>query len=168
MTSERGADGRPPAPPEIDRRLRLVARQYLKLTLIVMVPVLSLVGVFNERWATSTVAGRRIEASVRYPTQFRAQPSAPLIVLIRNRSTAALDTVDVIFDPSYVERFGSVSFTPPPREAYVVSLAPLRPGASRRVHVEVQGDQVGRNEGRVAIRGNGDSASVPIHTLVLP
>jgi hypothetical protein len=136
--------------------------------LIALIPALAMAGVFGERWATAEAAGTRVRARVEFPSRFRARVSKPMIVTIENRSAASIDTVDVVFDSAYVERFASINFVPEPRAAYVVSVTDVKPGEMRRVHLELEGDLVGRHTGRILVRTRDDSTALVVRTTVFP
>lgn len=158
----------PSEPPSVDRRLELSWPQLIGFPVLALIPVLAVAGVFGEHWTSTRGEGSHLRAQVEYPDRLRAKLSKPLMVSVENRSTATLDTVDVAFDSAYVERFTAVNFIPSARGAYVVSLIDVRPGETQRVHLELEGDRVGRHQGRVVIRGRGDSAVVRISTIVFP
>lgn len=87
---------------------------------------------------------------------------------IENRSGEQLDNVEVAFDPGYVESFANAAFIPEPREAYVVDLNAVKAGETRRVQLQLQGENIGTHHGRVVVRMRNDSAVVAVRTTVFP
>jgi hypothetical protein len=171
MSTQQGSeekDPRPPQPPPMDRGPRLSRSQWIGLPIIAVIPVLAIFGVFGERRKSSEAESSGLRARVEYPTRLRAMSSKPMIVRVENRSSTPLDTVDVVFDPAYMEHFSAVAFIPPPRDAYTVSLLGLRSGETRIVHVDVQGERIGRHDGRIVVRWRGDSIAVALGTTVFP
>jgi len=159
----------PPQPPPIDRGLELNWPQLIGLPVLALIPLLAIGGVFGEHWASAEAdGGGRIRVHIDYPERLRAKLTRPMTVSIENRSAETIPTVEVTFDSAYVERFGAVTFTPPPHDAYVVSLTDVKPGEHRRVHLEFEGDRFGRHPGRVVVRAGADSAVVAVHTMVFP
>jgi hypothetical protein len=158
----------PPQPPEIDRGLHLRWPQLIGITVIALIPILAAAGVFGERWAKAEATSSRLRAQVEYPSRLRAKLSKPMTVSIENRTTEPMDTVEVAFDSAYVDRFTGANFVPSPDEAYVIPLTDVKPGETRRVHVEFEGDIVGRHSGRIVVRARGDSAAVVVRTIVFP
>jgi hypothetical protein len=158
----------PPRPPDQDRRLELGRLQLIGIPLLAVIPALAMAGVFGESWTSASARGTALGVLVEYPSRFRARLSKPISVVVENRSTEVLDTVEVSFDSTFVDRFPAIVFVPEPMDAYVVSLANLTPGEQRRIHVEIDGDRAGRHRGRVVVRARGDSAAVELRTTVFP
>lgn len=158
----------PPRPPDQDRRLKLGRLQLIGIPLLALIPVLAMAGVFGESWTSTSARSVALGVLVEYPSRFRARLSKPISVVVENRSAAVLDTVEVSFDSTFVNRFPAIVFVPEPLDAYVVSLTNLKPGEQRRVRVEIDGDRAGRHRGRVVVRARGDSAAVELRTMVFP
>jgi hypothetical protein len=158
----------PPEPPEHDRRLELAWPQLIGVPLIALVPVLAIAGVFGEHWTTRSAESARVGVTVEFPDRLRARPSKAMTVAVQNRSSVLLDTVEVIFDSTYVGRFMEVAFIPEARDAYVVTLTDIPAGATSRVHVELASDRVGRHAGRVSVRTRDDSVAIDVRTIVFP
>jgi hypothetical protein len=171
MTRQRAEEEespKPSQPPEIERRIELRWPQLVGIPLIALLPVLAATGVLGEHWTKRESESARFRTIVEYPSLVRAKLSKPITVSIENRSAQSLDTVDVTFDSSYVERFAAADFIPSPHDSYVVSLTDVKPGETRRVHLLLEADLVGRHEGRIVVRTRDDSASVNIRTTVFP
>jgi len=158
----------PPAPPPVGRSLQLNWPQLIGFPALALIPLLAILGVFGEHWATAVAEGGPVRMHVEFPARLRAKLTKPMTVSIENRSAETLAKVEVEFDSAYVERFAAIDFTPPPHDAYVVFLTDVKPGEHRRVHVEFEGDQVGKHAGRVVARAGGDSAVAVVHTIVFP
>lgn len=162
------AGARPPAAPSIIRRIALTRKQWIGIPILAAIPVLTLLGVFGERAATTRASSRSLALVVRYPERFRYRQLQPLHVTIRNVSNRVLDTVWVWLDTSYVSRFSSVRIDPAPRSAFVVPLAMVAPGESRLVAAELWGEQYGVHHGLIMARSTSESVSVAIRTVVFP
>jgi hypothetical protein len=143
-------------------------QQLIGIATMALLPVLAVIGYLDERWATHRTTVGAVEATVEYPTQFRAKLKRPMTVEIANGSGATLDAVDVAFDVDYLERFAGVTLTPAPRDAYTVSFTSVAPGERRRIELDFEGDRVGRHDGRIVIRVANRAATVAIQTTVLP
>lgn len=91
-----------------------------------------------------------------------------MTVSVENRGATVLDTVEVAFDSTYVDRFVEVNIIPQAQDAYVVPITDVRPGETRRVHLEFIADKVGRHTGRVVVRARGDSIVFVVRTIVFP
>jgi hypothetical protein len=168
MSNERVERVRPPQPPAIDRRIRLGWPQLVGFPILFLLPLLAITGLLGERWRTIGIETGELEARIEYPDRFRSRLDRPMTVRIRNRSGSVMDSLDVAFDPAYLERFAAVAFIPEPRAGYVVSLAGIRPDETRLVRIELEGGIVGRHRGRIVFRSPRDSAAVVIQTTVLP
>jgi hypothetical protein len=142
--------------------------QLAGIATMALVPVLAAIGYLDERWATHRTTVGAVEATVEYPTQFRAKLRRPMTVEIANGSGATIDGVDVAFDVDYLRQFAGVTVMPTPRDAYTVSFASVAPGERRRIELDFEGDRVGRHHGRIVIRVANRAATVPVQTTVLP
>lgn len=159
---------RPPEPPPFDRRIELDWPQKIGVPMLALIPLLAMAGVFGERWASQERENTQIAATVRYPTRLRAKLTRPMTVTVENRGATVLDTIEVAFDSTYVDRFVDINIIPQPLEAYVASVTNVRPGETRRVHAEFISDKVGRHSGRVVVRARGDSIMFAVRTIVFP
>jgi hypothetical protein len=142
--------------------------QLFGIATMALVPVLAVIGYLDERWATHRTTVGAVEATVEYPTQFRAKLRRPMSVEIANGSGAAVAGVEVAFDVDYLQQFAGVTMTPAPRDAYTVSFTSVEPGERRRIVLHFEGDRVGRHDGRIVIRVANRAATVPVQTTVLP
>jgi hypothetical protein len=168
MTDTPMAEPRPPQPPEIDRRSGLSALRLIAFSVIGLLPFLALVGLFAERLETVHAQGEHVLVAIEYPRRTLTSLTQPLTVEVENRSQQVLPAVEVAFDPAYIQRFSEVSFMPPARDAYVVSLASMRPAETRRVRVDLRAETIGLHEGRIVVRASGAEVALPISTIVLP
>lgn len=166
--AEQPESAQPPQPPAHDRGIQLNRTQLIGVPLLALIPLLAILGTFGEHWDTRVADGGTLRTVIEFPDRFRAKLSKPITVFVENRSQQPLDTVEVAFDAEYIERFTAVSFLPDVEESYVVRLLDVRPGETRRVHLELDGDQVGGHHGRVVVRSGTDSSVVGIHTIVFP
>jgi hypothetical protein len=166
--AEQPVGPQPPRPPAHDRGIRLNRTQLIGVPLLGLIPMLAIFGVFGEHWDSRVADGATLRTTIEFPDRFRSRLSRPITVLVENRSGRLLDTVAVTFDAAYIERFTAVNFLPDVEDSYVVKLKDVRPGQTRRVHLELEGDQVGRHTGRVLVRSGTDSSMIGIHTIVFP
>lgn len=158
----------PPQPPAIRSRLIFTRKQIVGIPLILAVPILAVLGVFGERHEVMHTSSASLDMTLSYPERFHYRQVLSLRADIRNVSAHPLDTVKVSFDTAYIGHFSSVRFDPPAREAYVVDLLGVKPGESRRVAVELWGQDYGRHRGRVVARAGSDSIVTRFSTLVFP
>ncbi|MFL5613596.1 MAG: hypothetical protein ACJ796_08050 [Gemmatimonadaceae bacterium] len=157
-----------PEPPSLPRQIRLTRKQLLGLPLIVLVPLLTLLGVFGEHQGTVGVEHGPFSVVVRYPDRFRYRQVQQLDISLVNLSQRAIDTVRVSLDTAYISRFSSVRIIPTPRSAFVVELSGVGPGERRLVTAELWGERYGVHRGRIVVSAGTDSASVELRTLVFP
>lgn len=155
---------------EHSRRLSFSRFQRVGLPLLFVVPLLALLGLFGETWDRTEGASDGLALLVEYPTRYRYKQLNTVEVFVENTSAATLDTVVVAFDPAYVRRFSTLSFIPSPKEPFEVELFYVKPGETRLVWAELQGEHYGRHEGTIeAYRpGSPDTARVAVSTLILP
>jgi hypothetical protein len=165
---QRAGQRQPPEPPHSARRIALTRKQWLGLPLIMLVPILTLFGVFGEHHSEIQLRTRSISAFVRYPDRFRYRQIQRLDIALRNTSTRTIDTLRVSFDTAYISRFSSVRIVPSPSSAFVVDLLGVAPGETRLITGELWGEQYGLHRGRIVASSGSDSAMVEISTFVFP
>jgi hypothetical protein len=165
-------DGRPPEPPtgapEVPRRVEIAPPQLVGLALLALVPLLALLNAFGTSRAEATAASSALELRVEYASRSRYKVFEPLDVFVRNRSQRTLDTVAVSLDTAYIDRFSEVQIEPQPTGVYVVPLTSVRPGETRRVAVELRGNEYGRHRGTIRAAAGADSATARVSTIVYP
>ncbi|MFN2431573.1 MAG: hypothetical protein ABR599_01915 [Gemmatimonadota bacterium] len=159
----------PPEVPEIERRLLLRPLQWVGVPLLALPALLALLGVFGQREGAGRSEIDGLELRVRWPERTRYQMGSRLEAEVRNGSGAALDTVWVRVDESYLSGFADVSFVPAEDEAYAVSLAGIAAGERRLVRADLTAERYGRHAGRVVATGGGpDTVAVAVSTLIFP
>ena len=158
----------PAPPPHPARRIALTRKQWLGLPLIILVPVLTLFGVFGEHRREIQLRSRTLSAIVRYPDRFRYRQLQRLDIALRNTSARTIDTLRVSLDTSYISRFSSVRIVPSPRSAFVLDLIGVTPGETRLVTTELWGEQYGLHRGRIVASAGPDSLVGEISTFVFP
>lgn len=164
------SDDQPPPPPTVRRRIRISPLQAAGVGLLFLVPILALFGVFGESWAVARGGSGGIELEVRYPERYRYQQLEEMDVTVHNRSPDVIDTLTVLVEPRYLDRFSTVTFIPPQEEGlYEVPLIDVQPGERRRVRIEYEADRYGRHSGAIiATAGGADTARVELQTIVFP
>lgn len=166
MTDE---DLQPPAAPDLPRRLRLYTSQWIGMPLLLLIPVLALFGVFGESRHVVTARTGELAVEAEYPARNRYGMLADLRLAVTNTTAAALDTVTVVLDSAYATRFSSLTAIPDFERAYVIELTDLQPAETRRVRIELEGNEYGlhRGELRVGVRGAG-TARLGLDTFIFP
>lgn len=166
--SHESPGARPAEAPDLSRRIMLTRKQLIGLPLLLLVPLLSLFGVFGEHRTEIHVESGSLSVSVNYPDRFRYRQMQRLDIALRNTSTRPIDTLRVSLDTGYVSRFASVRIVPAPRSAFVVDLIGVVPGATRVVTAELWGEQYGVHRGRIVASAGADSAVLDVRTIVFP
>lgn len=163
----------PPQPPPFERRLKFPPLQIVGMVYILILPVLAVLGVFGESFASIDASGPTLEMSVDYPSRYRYKMTNPVNVTLRNVSGEVLDTVTVSFDADYIDQFSNVTFTPSvdtvTGNEYQVELTDIGPGETRVVTVEIRAERYWRHSGTItASPGSGEPIEVKISTTVFP
>lgn len=140
----------------------------LLLALMVLIVVLALLGVFGMTRGSSETLDTTLSISAEYPTRFRYKTVSPVYVWVENRSEQLIDTVTVSFDPSYLDKFSNVTFTPSASAVWEVDLTRVQPDERRRVAVEIQAEKYGVHEGEVSATAGLDTVSTIMRTRVFP
>jgi hypothetical protein len=134
-----------------------------------MIPVLALLGFFGESWATGEDRTAEISVETRYPSRYRYKTLNSVRLDVTNTSNGILDTVSVEVDTAYLSRFSTVVAIPAFEYPYLIELTDLGPGETRRVRVELQGEQYGRHRGEIRVSASGaDTARVRLSTFIFP
>jgi hypothetical protein len=159
----------PPPAPELPRRVRLYRPQWIGLPLLMLVPVLAVLNVFGESRKEARAAGAVLELRVEYPTRVREGQRTDLRVHVRNVSDRMLDTVALVFDAAYLDRFESVAFTPGAQDGYRVEFLRVLPGEEGAARVEVEAADAWSHSGSVVARAGGAEVTrVQLRTFVFP
>lgn len=157
------------APPH-PHRIRLSRPQWIGLPLLALIPLLALFGLFGESMGHVEKQGRELAVSIDYPSRYRYKQINPVEVHLENRSGAVLDTVIVDFDPSWIDRFSTVTFIPAPTEAFRVEVTGLEPGERQVIWGEIQAEHYGRHSGTIDVyrKGSTDTVTLTLNTYVFP
>jgi hypothetical protein len=162
----------PPGPPEFGREFELKTIQAVGVSLLAILVLLALLGVFGHSRGEASGQGEVLALQVTYPSRFRFKTVDALEVQVRNVAGEALQTVNVRFDRSYVDSFSGVQFTPSvstiSEDAYEVTLSDLRPGEVNVVSVAVQAEQYWRHQGFVEAQAGSATTRAEVSTLVYP
>lgn len=159
---------KPPAPPELPRKVRPHMWQVGGVALLLIIPVLAVAGVFGERWAGEQVSTAALSISVRYPSVLRYKTTGSLLARVSNASSASLDTVRLALDAGYATAFSQVQATPGFTDAFATELIQLRPGETRVVTVELQAEKYWRHSGELRVWAGVDTARVTLRTFIYP
>lgn len=156
--------------PEHTRRVRLHALQWAGIPLLLAVPVLALLGVFGESFASEEAVGSELALRAEYSTRYRYKQINAVQVSVENVAEVTLDTVVVSFDPAYVRQFSTLVFIPAPQVPFEVRFTQLEPGMSRIAWAELQGEKYGMHRGTLEAYspGRADTTRVTLRTLILP
>ena len=157
----------PPPAPAVPRRIRMHTLHWFGMTVIAAIPVCAALGVFGSS-GTRTASSASIELMVDYPTRCRYEMLELLEVRVRNRSGRTIEQATVVFDPSYLNGFSQAQFTPSPERAFEVEVTQLRPGETRLISAEIQGERYGRYSGAIVVKAGAESASVDVSTFIFP
>lgn len=161
--------GGPPEAPPMDARLRFGKGQLLGLIVLLLVPVAALAGAFGESWTVAEARTSDLGIRMRYPDRYRYKQINNFEVFVQNTSGRVIDTVTVSFDTSFVMKFSNPVFVPGVSDAFEIPLTAVRPGETRVVVAELQGEHYWVHEGDVRITSGGaDTATIPLRTLILP
>lgn len=152
------------------RHLKLYRFQWIALPLLFLIPILAVFGVFGETWSRGHDASAELDLRIEYPTRYRYKQINTVEVHAQNVSSRTLDTVVVSFDPEYVRRFSTLMFIPSPAKPFEIELLDVKPGETRLVWAELQGERYGRHRGHVEAyrRGSPDTARVFLSTIIYP
>ncbi|MCE7986160.1 MAG: hypothetical protein DYG89_33710 [Caldilinea sp. CFX5] len=176
MTEQQEQTGsQPPPPPPFPRKIQLHRVQLIGMPLLMLVPLLAILGVFGETFATTKSQHDRLTVQVHYATRYRYKMANPVEVAVHNDSTAPLAAVEVRFAKAYIDQFSDTTFTPQVEtitdQFYIVRFRDLQPDETRIVTVSLQGERYGRHQGVIVVADADDPAhglETPIATWIFP
>lgn len=158
----------PPAAPALPRRLRFTTVQRAGLPVLFVIPVLALFGVFGERFGDVRGDAPGVSVAIHYPTTVHYRQPLALSIRVTNTSDRTADSVTVSLDPRFMKAFTGVTFSAPLSGPYAVRLQQLRPGETRTISGQVEGDRYWRSSGDVSVEGPEGRVTLPVSTFVFP
>lgn len=158
----------PPELPELDRRLKFGVVQMAGLGALLLIPILALFRVFGLGEASVTARSSALELTVEYPPRLRYGTAEVVVADIKNTSSAAMETVTVIFDSSYLSKVSEPRFTPPTARAFELDLVNVAPGETRRIELAFYADEYWSHSGEIRAAHATDTARVVVETFVFP
>jgi len=173
MNAPSGPQTELPKPPQVVRKVRLYAFQYVGLPLLLSIPVLALLGVFGHGPVTTQQANTGLALTVEYLPRCRYKLIDTMMVSVQNQTDTALPSVLVSFSRAYVDQFSNLSFSPAAAritdQAYEVQLRDLLPAETQVVALELKCEQYGHHTGHITAEAEGMAAvSVEIQTFTFP
>ena len=157
-----------PPTPEIGRRIRFAPLQAIGVPVLMLIPVLGLLGLFDTSAARVQSESGGYSLDVVYPSRFRHRPLEALRITVRNGTGAEIQKLAVKVSRQYADAFENVTFAPEPKEIdakhVVFEFESVAAGESRIVEMQMQSLRTGSQNAEV-IAG---PASVRFSTFVLP
>jgi hypothetical protein len=158
----------PPAAPDPGRALRMSPAQLTTFVVLGGVVVSALAGAYNERVGEAELQVAGMEVQVKYTSRVRFQQADVVSVIIRNATSAVIDSVRVSVDTAYMSGFAEVNIVPEPLFPYVAELHSIPAGETREVRVEARGIRAGTHRGELLVTARADTGRARLATKVLP
>jgi hypothetical protein len=166
--AKQGEDG-PPTVPDIDRRIHLYRLQVVGLTVLAVLPLLAILGLFDQRLDVEVRATPALEVEAEHPTRIRTTREASIRVEVRNRSGEPLDGVYIKLPDDHLGGFGVTGLLPAVSAIGRIDLPPLEPGESRVVRIGLKAERIGWHRDTIrVVSAAGDDLSIPLRTFILP
>jgi hypothetical protein len=170
------APSHPPEPPEVKRVGHFYPANIIGMLALAVLPLLALLGVFNEQVSTASASAPGLSVEVRYLTRTRFSLPVTLHIVVENRTEAPLTGLTVSIDRAYLEGFRSVQSMPDVMrttpDSLEIDLADLAPGEAQVIEASMNAVRIGSHRGEITVRaeieGSEGAAEVAIETLVLP
>jgi hypothetical protein len=138
---------KPEQAPKTKYKLKFYLYEAIGVSIIALIPVLAIIGVFGTNIETSTTSSENIEVEVKYPTKFRYKTISPFNITVKNKSDSA-ESVKVYIEEAYLSNFSNIRFTPEPLEIvnryYVFDLGTLQAEDSKIISGELQAERYGK------------------------
>lgn len=165
-------DPRPPQPPPVDRRF-VFSRHTFGATLLAILPVLALLGLFGELKTTRTAGEGAVRVTVGFPERFRYKQLERIEIRVENTSSDVVPLVVVTVDTDYLDRFSEIAFVPEPTDvtsdAYRFEIQDLPAGDSRVISSGLQAERYWLSDGKVTVTtGEAAPVFIPVSTFVWP
>lgn len=170
----------PPQPPSVKKRFQFTKAQWIGMPVILLIPVLALIGLFDTHSTRVTATVGDLQITVEHPTSVRYKRNEPISIVVQNLSASTFPTVTVAIDNAYINGFSTVTFTPDVDEvtadAFILHLEDVQPNESRRIAIEIQGEHYWGHTGTVTAKATAKAtaevhdthAEVMISTFVFP
>ncbi|MCC7206842.1 MAG: hypothetical protein IT323_06025 [Anaerolineae bacterium] len=167
---------KPPEPPPVKRAGLVYPAHVIGVTLLALLPVLALLGIFGEEVNTASASTPGLLVEVRHITRTRYSLRTTMEIVVENRTSATLSDVMVSLDREYLDGFTSAQFKPDVTrvtpETIDITLPDLEPGAWRAIDIQMTANRVGTQSGHITVRAESanaeGAATLTIETLVLP
>lgn len=160
-------DDFPPDVPEIDRRIRLGARQIAGLLALTLIPALALAGLLEYHERQQALAGAAIDLDVTVPTRVRLSGEATLRVIATNRAEAPV-RLTIRLPERYLAGFITAQGVREPVTTHA-ELGPIEPGGRRMLELPLVAHRPGIHKGTLLVLApSGDTLVVPLRTFILP
>lgn len=162
----------PPQPPSIKKRFEFTKAQLIGVPVILLIPILALIGVFDAHMERVTAGAGDLQITVEYPNSVRYKKIEPISIYVQNLSAGTFPTVTVTIDNAYLAGFSTVTFTPAVDEVtadkFTVNLNDVKPRESRRILIEVQAERYWEHTGDISVDYANTHIGVTISTFIFP
>src|SRR5205085_8393500 len=119
--------------------------------LIFGIPVLTMFGVLGSKEATLNASAGSLGVRVEFPTRLRYRQPDKIRIVVANRSAAAIDTIRVAIDESYLDAFSNIDATPTPSREFEIDLDHVAPNESRDVDIDVRAAEAWKHDGYLLV-----------------
>jgi hypothetical protein len=166
-------DPQPPQPPQITRQIRVAPLQKVGVPLLLLVPLLAILGLFDESLTTVSASNSHLSIQVEHVTRTRNGQHNPISIRITNLSSQSPVTATVYIDRAYLDHFSDRQFTPQATRltdtVYEVVLPDLQARETRAIAVESQVEDPGWHTGIIsATVSGGEPVQVTVRTFIFP
>jgi hypothetical protein len=163
----------PPDPPEMQRKFKLYPYQYLAIPVLFLIPLLALLGIFGSTTERVHASSEDLDLNVEYTTRDRYRVRNKLNVEVQNNTGESIDTLNIHFGRSYIDRFVDIAFTPDVEDitdtAYIVALEDVQPGEIRIITINLVAEGYGPFSGTVRAVAEGIvPVEVNLATILYP
>lgn len=170
--AQTGSPLRPPAAPRFQPRLLIDKAEAVGIPLLFSLPLLAMVGTFDQQEASQTDQAAGIQLNVSYPARTRLQLSGMLAIDIRNTGRQPREDLTLRIEQRYLRHFDQLRFLPADLQLdgqyYRAHLPPLAPGQTRRILLEVRPQRPGLHRGLIELHTAQRPLRAPISSLVFP
>lgn len=154
--------------PVVSSKIQTWRFQWIGIPLLIMIPILSLWGVFDRRTNIKTIEGHEFKAKIEFPAKLRDGEVEHIRIEVTNTSNKPLDKISAGLNREYLEKFNDVTFVPELNDNYEVELKEIPSGQSRYVDIKVKAREYGTYKGELRLTTKNSSFKTSLSTFVFP
>jgi hypothetical protein len=154
--------------PVVSSNIQTWRFQWIGIPLLIMIPILSLLGVFDRGTNIKKIEGHDFKAKIEFPGKLRDGEVEYIRIEVTNTSSKQLDKISAGLNREYFAKFSDVTFFPEANDIYEVELKEIPSGQSRYIDIKVKAREFGTYKGELKLTTKNSSFKISLTTFVFP